>query len=454
MSDNTRYAEYQLDLFFKSADARIEELLDTKNFEYHADFLNHYIRNFPTLGDTVYQHIFRSTGLQAHYADYTLRQLLDAGDPKVEQKRKDFHGGRSGDTPFHVHYYNKYILEKTEAMTQAGSNEELERFLKNWQKKLGRKGYTFQNDTKESATARNIAFHMAFALDMDVKTLKEILLKCLLQQVVNPKNHMECIFWYCLSHKIPYQQMRKEYLDYYRSEAFDDAYRNALEKGIVDTKTLDLLSDFADVLKKGKEEFCRYLWRLKYTEKRIAEGQKTELGTVSDERALRWKTPGTVYWENICHFVDVEDPSTVKDTPTESGYAARFPVIWNSLRESCYERNRDPLLDRETLNALFGCIDYTKRGIESRKLAFVEMPRTEIIATQFIACCTRGPARNLPRDQLRKRFLKEVNKDLVNSGLRKFYLRSPFELFIILCFLHEDPFCYFMASWEEAARKD
>lgn len=449
MTDHTRYAKYQLDLFFKNADENIEELLNTKDFVHHATFLSHYIRNFPTLGDHIYQHIFNSTELREHYADYTLQKTLDGGIPEIEKKRQDY--PKSKDRPFYVYHYHKYILKKVKLMAQTESSPELKSFLDRWQEKLEKQGYTFQNSIKESATVRNIAFHLAFALEMDAKTLKDILVRCLLQQVFNPKDHMECIFWYCLDRGISYSCMRKEYLDYYRSDEFDKVFRNSLEKGIADTPTLVLEADIREMMAKGKDDFFRYLWRLKYTESLIEEGRKTEFGKVPDARVLKWKTSCEVYWENICHFVDVENPDAAAIALTEEEYAIRFPDVWQKLRRNCYESNSDPLMDRETLKLLFSGIDYSKRGIENRKWGVVDMSRTEIIATQFIAHCTRGPAKNTPRSILRRDFLEEVNEDLISSGLRKLYLRSPFELFIILCFLHEDPFCYFMASWEAAA---
>ena len=452
MSEHTRYVKYQLDLFFKNADENIEQLLNTKDFVHHADFLNHYIRNFPTLGDCVYRHIFNTTALHDHYKDYTLQEPLDGGIPEVEKKRRDYL--RRKDGPFYIYHYRKYILKKVKPMAEEAESPELKSFLDHWQEKLEKQGHTFQGSAKESVTVRNIAFHLAFALGMDTKTLKEILIKCLLQQVFNPKDHKECIFWYCLDRGLTYREMRREYLDYYRSESFDGLFRNCVEKGIADTPTLVLEADIREMMERGREDFFRYLWRLKYTEELIEAGRKTEFGKVPDERALKWKTPGEVYWENICHFVDEADHRAAETELTEEEYAQRFPSVWQSLRQSCHRKNTDPLLDREMLRSIFSGIDYSKRGIENRKWGVVDMSRTEIIATQFIAHCARCPDGNVPRSTLRRDFQDEVNEDLVNSGLRKLYLRSPFELFVILCFLHEDPFSYFMASWMEAAMDD
>lgn len=447
MGHHTDVIRSEVNAFFAAADEGIEELLQTREYEKHAAFLNHYIREFPTMGDCVYQHIFDSTDLKKHYADYTLRNPLMQGDPEVERKRRKY----KKEKPFHIYYYHKYILEKTETMKTWEEDGDLKRFLENWQDKLDVQGFLFQRNTKESYTARNIAFHLAFALGLSMKKLKTLLLKCLLQQVYNPKDPKECIFWYCLKNGIPYEQMRREYLDYYRSEEFDLRFRDTVENGITNTETWELETDIRMVMEKEKEDFFRYLWRLKYTEKQLLEKQKeNKSGKFQKQQPLRRKTPGQVYWENITHFVDIEDPSTVENPLTEEEYAARFPQIWKPLRKRCYEANKDILLDKQILKELFVGIDYSKRGIENRKWGQVDMPRSEIIATQFIACCNRSPAGGISPSDLHQAFQKEVKIDLEASGLRKFYLRSPFELFITLCFLHDDPFCYFMASWEAA----
>lgn len=446
MGHHTDVIRVEVDAFFKAADEGIEEQLQTREYEKHAAFLNHYTQHFPTMGDYVYQHIFDSTDLKKHYADFTLQNPLEAGDPEVERKRRNYRKEK----PFYIYYYHKYILEKTETMKALGEEADLKRFLDHWQDKLDVQGFVFQRSTKESYTARNIAFHLAFALGLSMKKLKTLLLKCLLQQVYNPKNPKECIFWYCLKNGISYEDMRREYLEYYRSGDFDEKYRETVETGIVSTETWELETDIRKVMQKEKEDFLRYLWRLKYTENQFAEMQKTKSGEALIQRTKRRTTPGQVYWENITHFVDVEDPTTLTAPLTTEEYCIRFPVIWNALRKKCYEANRDALMDRNVLKALFAGVDYSKRGIENRKWGQVDMPRTEIIATQFIACCARNPAGKLSPSAMRKDFQKEVKVDLESSGLRKFYLRSPFELFITLCFLHDDPFGYFMASWEAA----
>ncbi len=449
MSDYTLFIKNQVDEFFKVAEADIEEIIKTTEVAKHNAFMKHYIQAFPTMGDYVYKHIFRSNGLGKYYADYTLETPVgDVGDAAVEKSRRSYKGGRG--KPFYIHYYHKYILEKTKSMEDNGIDPGLKSFLTHWPEKLEKQGYQFMRSAKESATARNIAFHLAFALEMDIVLLKNILLKCLLQQVFNPKNHKECIFWYCLDNKISYSQMCSDYLDYYNSDAFDEKYRDSLEKGIANTPTLVLEADIRKMMAQSKESFLRYLWRLKYTEKQVAEKQPTEFGKIPGERVLKRRTPSDVYWENITYFVDEEDPSTVENPLLVEEYEVRFPEIWEQRRRDCYEKNQDPLLDTDILKELFFGIDYSKRGIDNRKLNDVDPARTEILATQFIARCTRGPARDLPRTKLRKDFLKEVNEDLINSGLRVFYLGSPFELFITLCFLHKDPFGYFMASWEAA----
>ena len=448
MADNTRYARYQLNQFFQKMDDGIEQALSTRDFEFHNTFLNYYVQHFPTMGELFYQHIFNSTQLRMHYADYTLQEPLGDGLEEVERKRREYPVEKS--RPFYVYWYHKYILKKVKPMMEAGINPELKRFLNNWQKKLEVQGYVFQHNAKESATVRNIAFHLAYALEADVMVLREILVKCLMQQVFNPKNHLECIFWYCLEHKIPYDQMRVDYLDYYRSDAFDEAYRNALEKGVVDTPTQILESDLKTVIKMSKEEFFRYLWRLKYTENLIAKEEKTEFGRTPDARALKRRTPSMIYWENLCCFADMEDSSTLSNPLTEEEYASRIPEIWEEVGTACHERNQDMLMDKKTLVELFGELDYTKRGVENRKWSVVDVSRAEFIASYFLACCIRGSARNVSRNSLRREFLDEIDEELEYAGLRRFYLGSPLELFIMLCFLHDDPFCYFMASWKEA----
>ena len=217
MSNHTEVIKNEVNNFFKVAEADIEEVLQTAEAEKHNAFMKHYIQAFPTMGDYVYEHIFRREGLGKYYEDYTLEKPVNGtGDARVEKCRRNNSEGK----PFYIHYYHKYILKQVKTMEAAGIDPGLKSFLKYWPEKLEKQGYQFMRSTKESVTARNIAFHLAFALGMDTVLLKNILLKCLLQQVFNPKNHKECIFWYCRAKGMSYGQMRSEYLDYYYSSPF------------------------------------------------------------------------------------------------------------------------------------------------------------------------------------------------------------------------------------------
>lgn len=448
MTDHTRYAKYQLDLFYRQIDEEIDDIMVTEDFARHATFLNYYLQNFPTLGDEVYRHIFKTTGMGAHYTDYTLQMATVDGDPDVEKMRSDY--SAKEEVPFYCYYYRKYILKKVNALGKAGGSEELAFFVARWskanQKKLDKQGYLFQFDSEEAATVRRIVFYLAFALEMDTQTLKSILVNCLLQQVLNPKNHKECIFWYCLEKKIPYSRMCRDYLEYYDSDRFDEEYRNTSWKGIQNKSTAQLLSEFRKILEGEEEELFRYLWRLKCTEKRIAQKQKENNSEEPDLRPLKTKTAADIYADCIYCVVEALVSERSERKPD------RFPQLWQEQRKICHQRNRDPLMDRQTLKALFGDIDYTTKRIANRMNSHVSVYRAELIATQFMAFCFREPDQKKSRMARRKDFLDQVQQDLVDAGLRRIYLRAPLELFIMLCFLYEDPYCYFMASWEEALR--
>lgn len=150
----------------------------------------------------------------------------------------------------------------------------------------------------------------------------------------------------------------------------------------------------------------------------------------------------------------------VKEKPlpySEDEYQAVLSLIMEKSRRNYFAVSKakgEVLLPADTLKKIFGGLDYTGLVVENRKSGRAPLSRTDILATVFIGFFSDlfelYPERNNHRRDRLSLFRRLVNDDLAECGFYKLYPKSPFDMFIVLCFWQEDPLAYFMASWEAA----
>ncbi len=377
------------------------------------------------------------------------------------------------------------------------------------------KGEPFVPDTRKANAVRSLMFDLAFALDWDEEVLRNMLRKLLLQADFNPKDPTEAVYWYCLANKISYSRMRSEYLDYIESDDFKEAYALGVPRNSgINRDTVSFETKLKGIIRKEKEELFCYLWVLKYTNicmtrKTPAEiywenfrcfpkevwtgtgGDAQETVTDADLRQLELLEPGEsveagtdlASLEAIIDAIvrlNPEKPRKGSDDGnidylfapskqnqedgeaqkvflySEEEYQKILSLILEKSRKNYYADNKEQLMSPDKLKTVFGNLDYVESKVKNRKSGKAALSRTDVIATKFISFFS-DLFELYPDLDKKKRdrwsiFRELVNDDLEACGLYKFYPRSPFELFIILCFWQQDPFAYFMASWEASKR--
>ena len=366
------------------------------------------------------------------------------------------------------------------------------------------KNDAFVPNVKKANTVRTMMFNLAFALDWNKEILSNMLTKLLLQADVNPKDPMEAVYWYCLVNGISYCEMCSEYLDYIKSDEFKETYAVgfASHSG-VRRDTVFFKTKLEEVLKMGKEVLFNYIWDLKYGN--IYKDRKTPseiywenfrcfpkkvwTGKLSEAQAVVTKTDinqlelseSRKFEEDDETFTSLEDiieaiillnPEKARKGSedehidylvagthkvflySEEEYQKILSLILEKNRKNYFTDNTETLLPPDKLKIVFGNLVYS--NVENRKSGKTSLSRTDIIATKFISFFSdlfdMYPELNQKKRPKWSLFRKLVNEDLEACGFYQFYPRNPFELFIILCFWQEDPFAYFMASWEASKK--
>lgn len=488
----------------------------------------------------VYRLLYRRhPELSRQYTDFTLMTLREGmpGCKEVEKCKNECEKDHRTDRKeqpeeFLLSFCKMYYKSQKSLLPDAEMTYQiLLGFWKDWRGKRNKQGYLFLHNTEEPEDVRGIAFHMAFAMDLDVEILQQLLKKRLLQTDFNPKNSREVIYWYCLKHKVPYSDMITQYLVYSESEEFQRDYSPVRMPTPELSDTIYWETRLQNVAGKDRNAFFHHLWLVKYMTvdpprktprevfwenfrcfpKNVWKGRgENAQASIAPQEIYNSLMQGSKYFklataegwsdfvggrnfdalEKIYEAIVEYDKKTIaeQDTskeelvvrkeredhletdrikalieknvlkPTEAPlyraeeYEAILPLILDKSRQNYAAENTVSLLPPETLKKLFGDLKYTKSTVKDRRTGKVSLSRTEIIATKFIGFCSDffllyQEKNNTEWDRL-DLFDMLVSDDLQVCGMHDFYLRSPFELFVAMCFLHPDPLGYFLASME------
>ena len=474
MYSPTEIIQGRVAAYFDCVDRKIEHVLDFGSSSELSGFLQTYIREYPTLGDYIYEALFsRTPSLNGTYTDHTLSRLRSGEETGFSPRER-------------AKYYNDKIIKPLLAKKQLTVRDcpvpAMEKFRSHWRGHLQEKGCSFIGRADGIANVRNTVFHLAFALDLEPESVSKVLTKCLLMQDFNPKDPVEVIYYWCLKYQIPYPQMLREYLDYYNSQAIDTDFRGSGAAPIPEGNTFYIMENLESISRMEKPALMEYLWRLKIS---------------SPSRQSR-KTPRQIYRECFDLFPEFLYTAPGQNAPKLSSLLSaldylvaseeftrqkalkdgnelpadtrkknfrgekvlsekeRRPLLVKILeinRRNYYRANTLPLLPGEILQFLFEGIAYSEAIVRKRIYGEIPLTRKELLATMFLyylADTVNQESEIGSKAKSLDLFEEEASDNLFQCGMHTFYLRNPFDLFLALCFLQDDPLAYFMASWEAA----
>lgn len=324
-----RYVDYKLEAVLTGASPKafVEKCRDAyRTKDRNMPFHEFYYKEFYEY-DYLYRH---DPELPAVYTDCTLMVLRD-GKKEIEDVLKEKecaekdYKEKSPNKPFWCYFCKKFygdFMDKLPAREYAVKN--LHAFLTTYKKTdiWKKQGHQFQS-TQSAKNVRNIAFHLAFVLKLEISALQDLLQKGLLQDAINPKSPREAIYCYCLYNSIPYEEMVSQYWEYIESEDFEQKYSvNKREDGGQEPYTLYWGEKLKNVLQKEKTEFYKYLWWLRYS-----------LENDSRMSASR-KAPSEIFWD---YFVSFPTMVWVGER-SEANNLISSEEVYNALLVKVYEK--------------------------------------------------------------------------------------------------------------------
>ena len=395
---------YKTDILYEQLDTRLARTYPTEAAARDAMMehlkklylLEQNIRNFEPfrkrievsryhLRDEIFRFIFHSDpvlALDKQYTDFTLRTPLP-GVPGVRPV-EDF-----------CDFYNKYLEDRLERyLMPSGSYKDvyektvaaqlvqplidekrmpkdhrarvredilkpLSHFMNSpWSKPSLKQYHDFLGRDVLIYSIRNVLYHLAFALEMELEQVQQILDKCLLTPQWDPADHLEVIFRWCLKKHISYSDMIRTYIVPYHTTEFDRACQRLRQPLFLRSDPDSLRETFTEIQdpnrfdteQQQEEAFLLYLQKI-----RKLEHIRRNSGWRPTESHLRRKTPRQVFSEYFDYFPGGEEADEDSDDffyaygdaawPSRTDWKTRLEQLNQSRLDADAEEGADPVTE-------------------------------------------------------------------------------------------------------------
>lgn len=131
-------------------------------------------------------------------------------------------------------------------------------------------------------------------------------------------------------------------------------------------------------------------------------------------------------------------------------------LVRNKVENGLYD---DVLLSKDIAKKIFADFVITEKGLRTRLSLYekVRVSRKDILFSYFLGETIGLPEEETFEEQSREcsveDFIDSASVFLERRNLHSIYLRNPFDLFLVVCLMHDDPFEYFMANWALATER-
>ena len=294
----------------------------------------------------------------------------------------------------------------------------------------------------QGSVNRSVIFQLGFGLKMTAQEVDAFLKKAISESTFNMADYEEVIYQYCFFNQLSYRRA-VTLLEFYQSIETPSAESSQIKQFHIGKMTSD-------------EELYEYLRFLKYNVKYELKNNKAYayfdllLGRVrsiiaSERRFTNSAHVSAGISENTKGLMTSAISNQIIEETIYSGISYNEDMNLQSMGDSSlkdvFERYR---LSRSRINSL-----------QKRKS---KVERFDLITLLFVIYSNAhntedfaNTRHNNPKE-LCMRFAKEANSILTQCGMIHLYPVNPYESFILLCLLSEDPWESFCETWYQSYR--
>ena len=265
------------------------------------------------------------------------------------------------------------------------------------------------NWLSQQSVRREVVFLLGFGLNMSKEDVSDFLTKALRQRSFNMNDPFETICMYCYEHGFGYPKYRM------LSEQFETVRPSgrkakAAERGFSNDR-----------------ELLAYLSGLK---------RRARAGEADSPAGKAFASE----YRSVCRLLKKEN-ETGEATPSD---------VENTLY-AFIPRDKHGNLFAAGLSGLdrqFACKRLTRQRIGALLSGKARAERSDLITLSFYLCAVKQKKTN-PRRRFAD-FCEQMNKRLEKCGMYPLYVTDPYECFIMMCLLSENPLAAFSQVWSRS----
>ena len=320
-----------------------------------------------------------------------------------------------------------------------------------------------KNWLTQQTVKRNVVFLLGFGLDMSVDDVNMFLTKALREQEINPKNPFEVICWYCYHNHYNYLKFEQLW------QLYNDTPPNSLDIGrIYSNQTIGVRNSMYSI--HNDTTLIAHLAKLKANKKMSAmslTARKCFDALYDEARDLIAK---------MYNAYEVEEfENAVQEYIHKLSYSDR---LYDSEKQKRIEqfRSRKKVFHREDitesdiehiicaaipidrhgnltpskaskLNEQFAGKRFSRQRIADILSGNTEVTRFDLITLNFFVFSQKLDEYSNPKERYLE-FHDSMDTLLEKCFLGKVYIQNPYECFVLMCILSDDPLGTYADVWE------
>lgn len=311
-----------------------------------------------------------------------------------------------------------------------------------------------KNWLTQQTVRRNVVFLLGFGLRMSVDDVNDFLGKALHEQAINPKDPFEVVCWYCYKNGLSYSDYKTLW----------EKYNNQKEQSSVQQS---VLSDRTSVIRTGmksirnENDLMNHLAKLTGSDGRSRMSVSAKLhfnqlynearicvaGIMNNLEEERFNAEFSEYRDSLLRDGRISDEERVrrlnKKREEKRHYSAKDVSEADLERIICSaipagsHGNLIPA-SASSLNQAFFGKRFSRKHINDLLLEKAEIDRFDLITLNFFIFSQKldDYPNNLKRYDA---FVNSTNKILADCSLGELYVANPYESFVLMCMLSDDP---------------
>ena len=351
-------------------------------------------------GDTIYAYLTKVMELMS-FKEQLKRYIYEASGTKEAYSEVD---------------YNAFMLEAFEKndCIVGKSKQELKRQINRW--------------LNAETVKRENLFLIGFGLNMDDKTLTKFLTLVLKESDFDFNNPKEVIFWHCRYTGKSYQTALNMLADYENLEQKEPIRKNHRWQAFQTMPKMYLGME---------DQLWTYLHYLKFL--KIADQRAMKSREMFEKIYLRIQQATADYMNRYSNRYDqVMSLEEINPAKIESVLYSGVPITEKGNLKSFAALKKQ--FKSKRLN----------RARISELLAGKPMERFDLITLNFLLYALSEEKLSMYEGARFAEFVEETNDLLADSGMMALYPVNPYEAFILMCIVSDDPLDTFAVVWEKS----